>query len=133
MESLISVKERARLVRSKALEYSNDLLEGLKQYIEKNHKIKVVPAKKGVMAGAQGLLSVDEEKIRYDEELDKDPVQRLLVVAHEAGHLELHARLKDEVGVIDLLSPYLNTGGPALARYNRRSREEIEADAFANE
>ena len=133
MRSLIRVKERARELRQAILSSSEDLFEGLKQYILDNHELTVVSESPDLMDGAQGLLSVDEEKIFYDENLDKDHTLRLVVVAHEAGHLELHDRLKDVLKAVEPLSPYFNTGGPSLARYNRRSREEIEADAFANE
>jgi len=134
MKPLKHVKNKARELRSLILKDNADLFEGIKNFVfDSEHKIRVqaVPAYR--IDNNQGELSIDDQKISYDEELDKSPFERLLVIAHEVGHLVLHKRLTDKVPRVDPLSPYLNTGAPALARYNRRSREEIEADTFANE
>jgi superfamily I DNA/RNA helicase/Zn-dependent peptidase ImmA (M78 family) len=134
MKSLKHVKKRARELRALIALERGDLFEGIKKYLlEGEYKIVVraVPAYR--IDYNQAELSVDDQTLLYDEELDKNPTQRLLVVAHELGHLIIHKRLTDKLRRIDPLSPYLNTGAPALARYNSRSREEVEADAFANE
>lgn len=134
MKSLKNVKNKARELRSLILKEKADLFEGVKQFVlNSEHQIRVqaVPAYR--IDYNQGELSIDDKKISYDENLDASPFERLLVIAHELGHLALHKRLTDKVPHVDPLSPYLNTGAPALARYNRLSREEIEADTFANE
>lgn len=134
MKSLKHVKNKARELRALIASEDADLFEGIKKYLlNSEHKIRVRAVPAYQIENNQGELSVDEQTLSYDEKLDKNPAERLLIVAHELGHLVLHKRLTDKVRRVDPLSPYLNTGAPALARYNRRSREEIEADAFANE
>lgn len=132
MNSLPRVKERARELRSSALKRSDDLFVGLTEEL-KDRRIKLKPVTSGLIGGADAILTMADKSIRYDKALDEDPVQRLLIIGHEAGHIVLHKRLEDKLAGVGPLSPYFNTGGPSLARYNRRSREEIEADAFANE
>ena len=80
------------------------------------------------MSPAEGILF-------YDKELDIDPYERLLVILHELGHLELHPRLRRGCTVPETLagSMYLNDGAPSLARYNKHGREETEANSFAVE
>ncbi|MDQ4123245.1 MAG: UvrD-helicase domain-containing protein [Acidobacteriota bacterium] len=133
MKSLKYVKNKAREFRLIIAEESTDPFEGIKKYLLKKYGIVIRAVPSYEIDYSEGELSVGERTLYYDEELDKNPVQRLLVIAHEAGHLIIHKRLTDKVARIDPLSPYLNTGAPALARYNSRSREEVEADAFANE
>lgn len=134
MKSLQNVKNKAHELRSLILKDDEDLFEGVKKFVlNSEHQIRVqaVPAYR--IDYNQGELSIDDKKISYDEKLDENPFERLLVIVHELGHLVLHKRLTDKVPRVDPLSPYLNTGAPALARYSRLSREEIEADTFANE
>jgi len=132
MNSLPRVKERARKLRRSALKRAGDLFKGLVAELE-DRGFTVKAVHKDVIGGAEATLSVADKKIRYDKDLDGEPLKRLLVIAHEAGHVLLHKRLYDRLSGVEPLSPYFNTAGPALARYNRRSREEVEADAFANE
>lgn len=134
MKSLKYVKNKAREIRSLIASESDELFEGIKKYVlDSEHKIRVRAVPAYLIDNNQGELSVDNQTLSYDEKLDANPAERLLIAAHELGHLILHKRLTDKVFRVDPLSPYLNTGAPALARYNRLSREEIEADAFANE
>lgn len=134
MKSLKHVKNKARELRALIASEDADLFEGIKKHLlNSEHKIRVRAVPAFQIEGNEGELSVDEQNLSYDEKLDEKPTERLLIVAHELGHLALHKRLTDKVRRVDPLSPYLNTGAPALARYNRLSREEIEADAFANE
>lgn len=133
MKSLKNVKKSAHQLRSVIASQSDDLFEGICKFVFDEHKIRVRAVPSYELGGNQAELSVAELTLDYDETLDANAVERLLIVAHELGHLILHKRLTDTVVRVDPLSPYLNTGAPALARYNRRSREEIEADVFANE
>lgn len=44
------------------------------------------------------MFSANDKTIRYDKELDDDAQKRLLVIAHEAGHIVLHDdRLTEEL------------------------------------
>ncbi|MBX3266314.1 MAG: UvrD-helicase domain-containing protein [Acidobacteria bacterium] len=133
MNSLPVVKEKAREFRSAVLERSTDLFEGLvAELTARGYTVRAVGA--SIIKNADAVFTPADKQIRYNKELDKEPAKRLVAIAHEAGHIILHKRLEEErLRGVSPLSPYFNTGGPALARYNRRSREEIEADAFANE
>jgi superfamily I DNA/RNA helicase len=73
--------------------------------------------------------------LRYDRRLDGKPDEKILVVAHETGHLCLHKRLSDPSIPPDPLlgSAYMGSGAPGVARYSEKAREEAEANAFAAE
>jgi DNA helicase II / ATP-dependent DNA helicase PcrA len=136
MKSLSYAIQRARELRAEIGAEREELFERIKSYLLTEHRIRVrgVPAHE--IDGNEAELSIPEGLLSYDERLDTNPIKRLLAIAHELGHLALHhKRLTDPISKVDLLLPsiYLGTGAPALARYNRLAREEIEADAFAKE
>lgn len=136
MKSLDHAKQRARELRAEIGAERGGLFERIKDYLFKNHGIRVRAVAAHEINDNEAELSVLEKELCYDKRLDANPIKRLLAVAHELGHLALHhKRLTDPLPKIDLLLPsiYLGTGAPALARYNRLAREEIEADAFAKE
>ncbi|HEY0100311.1 MAG TPA: UvrD-helicase domain-containing protein, partial [Pyrinomonadaceae bacterium] len=135
MRSLSHAKQRARALSALIGAGSEGLFEGIKDYLFKEHRIRVRAVEAHEINDNEAELSVFERELCYVKRLNADPVQRLLVVAHELGHLDLHKRLTDQLsGTTQLLpSIYLGRGAPALARYNSRAREEIEADAFAKE
>ena len=91
----------------------------------------------GMLRGAQACLSLTEGLLLYDPVLDgaERRHDRLLVFAHEFGHVKQHRNLFDRVdGTSSLLQPGA-WGNPAAsaARYSRKAREEAEANAFAAE
>jgi superfamily I DNA/RNA helicase len=136
MRSLNYAKQRARELRVEISTEREGLFERIKEYLIKEHGIRVRAVPAYEIDNNEAELSIPERRIRYDERLDTNPTKRLLAVAHEVGHLALHHnRLTDPLSKIDPLLPalYLGTGAPALARYNRRAREEAQANAFANE
>lgn len=135
MRSLDHAKQRAREIRAQIGTEHGGLFERVKEYLYREYRIRVRAVAAHEINDNEAELSVFEREICYVKSLDADPVGRLLVVAHEMGHLVLHKRLTDQVsGATQLLpSIYLGTGAPALARYNSRAREELEADAFAKE
>jgi superfamily I DNA/RNA helicase len=128
-------KHRARELRNQIGTDPSGLVERLRDYFNKrginlcsvpahaidNHHARLVPA--------DGCLY-------YDEKLDKKPAEKLFVLAHELGHLELHnKRLSDPFARLDPLrgSSYADAGASAIARYHSRVYEEAEAEAFAIE
>jgi hypothetical protein len=136
MRSLNYAKQRARELRAEIGAEREGLFERIKDYLLKEHQIRVRAVPADEIDGNEAELSIPERRISYDERLDANPTKRLLAIAHELGHLALHhSRLTDPLSKIDPLLPalYLGTGSPALARYNRRAREEAQANAFANE
>lgn len=136
MRSLNYAKQRARELRAEIGAEREGLFERVKDYLVKKHGIRVRAVPAHEIDNNEAELSIPERRIRYDERLEANPTKRLLAVAHEVGHLALHHdRLTDPLSRIDPLLPalYLGTGATALARYNRRAREEAQANAFANE
>lgn len=136
MRSLNYAKQRARELRAEIGGGRESLFERIKDYLLKKHQIRVRAVPADEIDGNEAELSIPERLISYDERLDANPTKRLLAIAHELGHLALHhSRLTDPLSRVDPLLPalYLGTGAPALARYNRRAREEAQANAFANE
>jgi superfamily I DNA/RNA helicase/Zn-dependent peptidase ImmA (M78 family) len=128
-------KRRARALRNQIGADPSGLIERLEDYFNKrginlcsvpahaidNHRARIVPA--------DGCLY-------YNEKLDAKPAEKLFVLAHELGHLELHnKRLSDPFAQLDPLrgSSYADAGASAIARYHSRFYEEAEAEAFAIE
>ena len=136
MRSLNHARQRARELRAEIGAGREGLFDRIKEYLLKKHQIRVRAVPADEIDGNEAELSIPERLISYDERLDANPTKRLLAIAHELGHLALHhSRLTDPLSRVDPLLPalYLGTGAPALARYNRRAREEAQANAFANE
>jgi DNA helicase II / ATP-dependent DNA helicase PcrA len=136
MRSLNYARQRARELRAEIGVEREGLFERIKDYLLREHQIRVRAVPVDEIDGNEAELSIPERLISYDERLAANPTKRLLAIAHELGHLALHhSRLTDPLSKIDPLLPalYLGTGAPALARYNRRAREEAQANAFANE
>lgn len=135
MRSLRHARERARACRALIGVSTANLFGRVVLYLSEVHEVELIPAAGEFLDGGRAEISPEEGCLFYDRELDQDPDQRLLVVLHELGHLELHARLKRRCEATEALygSMYLNDGAPALARYNKNGREEAQATAFATE
>jgi ATP-dependent DNA helicase UvrD/PcrA len=135
MRYLKRARSRARACRAKINAMSRELLEALSQYLLDVHQIELQPVNSEFLKGGRAEVVHSEGCLFYDERFDRDPAEKLIVLLHELGHLEMHPRLKRRCTGRDPLigSMYLNDGGPAIARYNKRSREEAEANAFATE
>lgn len=135
MRSLIHARHRANELRAIIGSTSQGLLDRLRAYLENEFKIELCPVPSSVIDDGRAEVSPSEHCLNYDQRLDQKPFELLWVLAHELGHLALHKRLTKPYAKPNPLlgSIYLNDGAPALARYSRRSREEAEANAFANE
>lgn len=135
MRSLGRARERARACRAAVGAPGGDLLARVGAYLEAAHGVELVAVGAAFLGGGRAEVVPAEGCLYYDERFDRDPAAKLLLLLHELGHLELHRRLKRSCTAGDPLagSMYLGEGGPALARYNRRAREEAEANAFATE
>lgn len=135
MRSLRHARERARACRARFDVSPENLFEQVVRYLSEEHDIELEPTTKEFLKGGRAEISPAEGCLFYDQELDKDPDERLLVILHELGHLELHPRLKRRCEATEALygSMYLNDGATALARYNKKGREEAQATAFATE
>lgn len=135
MRLLDNARHRARELRKLIGSDSEGLLDRLRPYLEDSFKIELCPVPAAVIDDGRAEVSPSEHCLNYDERLEQKPDELLWVLAHELGHLILHKRLTKPYGKPNPLlgSNYLNDGAPALARYSRRSREEAQANAFANE
>lgn len=135
MRYLKRARNRARACRAKIDAMSEELLVAIAQYLLDIHLIELEPVNSEFLKGGRAEVVHSEGCLFYDECFDRDLAEKLIVILHELGHLELHPRLKRRCTGRDTLigSMYLNDGGPAIARYNKRSREEAEANAFVTE
>ena len=135
MRSLAVARQRARACRTLLGAASEPLFDQVVRYLSTTHHIELHPANHVFLDGGRAEVSPSEGCLFYDEGLDSHPAEKLLTILHELGHLELHARLQRCCAAPDPVygSMYINDGAPALARYNRRAREEAEANAFAAE
>jgi Zn-dependent peptidase ImmA (M78 family) len=135
MRSLKRARERAHACRLKIGGTKGDLFERVKKHIEYVHGVELIPVESEFLKGGKAEVSPTEGCLFYDKKYDQNPAERLFVILHELGHLELHPRLKRRCAAPDPVygSMYLNDGAPAMARYNRRSQDEAEANAFATE
>ena len=135
MRPLRYARERARSCRQIIGASSEQLFERVVRYLSEVYEIELEPTTKAFLEGGRAEVSPAEGILFYDEQLDIEPYERLLVILHELGHLELHPRLRRSCSVPETLagSMYLNDGAPSLARYNKHGREETEANSFAVE
>lgn len=135
MRSLFYARESARKCRTNIEKTTATIFDQVKQYLLDFYEIDIVAVSKDFLAGGRAEVCPAEYCLYYDEQFDSDPDTRLFVILHELGHLELHPRLKRKCLIADPIygSMYLNDGAAAVARYNKHSREEAEATAFAIE
>lgn len=137
MRSLDEARRRARECRAALGGTQEGLLERLQTHLRTEHRVRVNAVDPTYLEGGEGEIDASGPRPRlcYSRALDGDPARKLELFAHEYGHLILHARLRNAGVPPDpvLGSAYLGEGAAALARYNPRSREEAEADAFATE
>ncbi len=133
MTSLTHARQRAQACRQIIGAEPAGMLERVIAYLFDVHGIEVHPVTLAFLDGGRAEVSPAEGCLFYDEALDDDPAQKLVILLHELGHLELHHRLQGDCDTPDpvLGSAYLHDGAAALARYHPRSGEEAEANAFA--
>ncbi len=133
MMSLAHARQRAQECREIIGWGVTGLLGRVITYLLDVHGIEVHAVNTAFLDGGRAEVSPAEGCLFYDARLDDEPAEKLFIMLHELGHLELHHRLQGDCAMPDpvLGSMYLNDGAAALARYNRRSCEEAEANAFA--
>jgi superfamily I DNA/RNA helicase len=135
MRSLKRAREQARGCRRKIGGEKEGLLERVINYLEDEHQIELIPANSDFLQNGHALLKPAEGCLYYDRKYDMEQVDKLKVILHELGHLELHGRLKKLCSEPDPVygSIYAASGAGRLTRYNPRAQEEAEANAFATE
>ena len=135
MKFLQTARRKARECRKAVGISAAELLERIEQYLWERYQIELVAVDADVIDGGRAELRPDEGCLYYDEKLNEKSDDKLFVIAHELGHLELHPRLTRGCAEPDPVygSMYGSAGADSLTRYNSRSREEAEANAFAAE
>jgi DNA helicase II / ATP-dependent DNA helicase PcrA len=136
MKYLEHAKQLAREFREE-LGWGNDgLLERLKQYLEKQHRIKLCATSASSIEHGKAEIVPEDRCLYYARALEAKPEEKLFAVVHEIGHLLVHKRLTDLHDIPDPLRDSIYTrsdGAAAIARYSDRSLEEDQANAFAKE
>ncbi|MBL8204728.1 MAG: UvrD-helicase domain-containing protein [Blastocatellia bacterium] len=135
MRSLTRARSVARQVRTQIGYTKGNLYERIISHIKEKHEIEIQAVPSAALFGSKAEIRTDAAALFYDENLEKNEFEKLFVILHELGHLELHHRLKsvDEVPNLIVGAIYTSDGAAALARYNPRAQEEAEANAFARE
>lgn len=135
MKSLHLARARARELRASIGNHHESLLDRLVEALLDDHRIEVVGVPAIAIHGSRAELHPADGCIWYDRELDEAPPEKLLILAHELGHVVLHPRLYRTDTQLNFLvaSAYLDVGSGGLTRYSRKGREEAEANAFALE
>lgn len=137
MRWLGAAKKRAREVREVVGREPGDLMARVASYLKTRHRVSLMAVSGDSLEGGDAEVSPLDQCLYYDERLDGLPEEKLFIICHELGHLELHGnRLKSPHAAPDLLADSIYTsvdGAPAVARYSSKSREEEEANAFAKE
>ena len=132
MKSLRRARRYGRILRTKVGLSKEGLLERLVTYLWEQYRVQPRPATKAKLRGSRAELR--GRMILYDQSLTQKEL--LLVLAHELGHLVLHTWRLRRLGSLDPIraaSYLVHEKGPALARYSPKTREEMEATAFAVE
>jgi DNA helicase-2/ATP-dependent DNA helicase PcrA len=83
-----------------------------------------------------GLLgSLDRSARLVNLAVGQDPVEELVVIAHEIGHFHLHREAHNEVTVLPegLGGDPIDSGAARVEGYSPRERKETQADIFAGE
>jgi DNA helicase II / ATP-dependent DNA helicase PcrA len=133
MRTLEYARQQGREYRRRLGLQTDGLLERVERFILATYDLEVVTVNATVMRDSRGEVRAGATIIPCDERLS--PAERLELLAHELGHLALHARLTDSTVPYDpiLGSAYADTGPGAIARYSDRMFEEAQAGAFATE
>jgi superfamily I DNA/RNA helicase len=133
MRTMEFARARAREYRELIGKDAAGLLDRLARYLIDIAKVDLVAMNATQLAGSSGEIDAASGVLKYDDALS-DP-EKLLLFAHELGHLALHKRLTDPSRPIDpvMASAYGEVGPAAIARYSPRTYEEAQASAFALE
>lgn len=135
MRNLEHVRARAREVREEIGRESDALLERIEAYLLRMFGKYLAGVPSEALEGSRAEVGISNPLVSYDEKLDRDPEQKILVIAHELGHLVLHDRLTNPIVPPDPLlgSAYMGSGAAGVARYSEKAKEEAQANAFAAE
>src|SRR5205085_2228684 len=135
MRVLHYARERGHAARQEVGEAPDGLQEWLRKRLLEKHGITLEAVSKKFLRGGRGEIAAQERTLYYWRSLDRKPVEKLWVIAHEYGHLLLHNRLTQQAMIPDPIrgSDLINYGAGELSRYSPHSREEAEANAFAAE
>jgi superfamily I DNA/RNA helicase len=128
-------RQKARACRELIGVSSENLLGRVEKYLWDKYHIELCDVEASEIDDSHAEVHPDQNSLLYDRRLLEKPDEMLYYIAHELGHLELHSRLSEPESKPDPVygSIYNNSGPNSLTRYNPRSQEEAEANAFAAE
>jgi superfamily I DNA/RNA helicase len=128
-------RQKARECRKLLGSSSENLLGRIEKYLWDKYHIELCDVDASEIDDSHAEVHPDQNSLLYDKQLLEQPDKMLYYIAHELGHLELHSRLLEHDREPDPVygSIYNNSGPNSLTRYNPRSQEEAEANAFAAE
>jgi superfamily I DNA/RNA helicase len=128
-------RQRARGCRDLIGASPENLLGRVEKYLWDTYHIELCDVDGSEIDDSRAEVHPDQNSLLYDRRLLEKLDELLYYVAHELGHMELHSRLAEHDGKPDPVygSIYNNSGPNSLTRYNPRSKEEAEANAFASE
>jgi DNA helicase II / ATP-dependent DNA helicase PcrA len=136
MKRLELARRRGRELRDAIGAHPDDLQTRLEQYLLEEHKIRPRALSADAMRHGRAEVRPQQGWLRYDKALNDNPAEKLFVFAHELGHLIRHQHL---IGPHAIPNPLRDSrfttsdGAGAIARYNPKDAEEVEANAFAKE
>jgi superfamily I DNA/RNA helicase len=133
MDAWIDIRRRARACHQKALRIANGDRRAaalIKAALE-NDDLEVRHTDFG--PGTLGTLDRSARLVSIAR--NQDPVDELVVIAHEIGHFNLHSDSSNEVtGVTQGLGgDAVDSGAGRVEGYSPRERKEVQANVFAGE
>jgi superfamily I DNA/RNA helicase len=128
-------RQKARDCRQLVGISPENLLGRIEKYLWDKYRIELCDVDASAIDDSRAEVHPDQNCLLYDRRLLEKPDEMLYYITHELGHLELHSRLSEHERQPDPVygSIYNNSNPNSLTRYNPRSQEEAEANAFAAE
>lgn len=133
MDSWADIRQRARECHERALEKAKCdrsaaavIAAALKRDDLELREVPFAPGTLGSLDRSARLVNVAE---------NLDPIDKLVVIAHEIGHFHLHHDPHNEVTLhpAGLGGDPVDSGANKVEGYSPRERKEIQADIFAGE
>ena len=137
MDAWIDIRRKARACHRKALATANGdrRAAAIVAAALTNADLVVRYYEPGTTFGAGVLGSFDRVSQLVNVAKGQDPLDELVVIAHEIGHNELHHDPTNEVTIlpVGLGGDPVESGAARVEGYSPRERKEVQADIFAAE
>ncbi len=137
MDAWIDIRRKARACHRKALATAKGdrRAAAIVAAALTNADLVVRYYEPGTTFGAGVLGSFDRVSQLVNVAKGQDPLDELVVIAHEIGHNELHHDPTNEVTIlpVGLGGDAVESGAARVEGYSPRERKEVQADIFAAE